>query len=63
MKLNLDCMRDVLLTLEQFNYGQLIHHEELEELLSSTYSEADTRYTLSSFPSFSYNLLSRLTFQ
>lgn len=46
MKLNLDCMRDILLTLEQFNYGQIIHHKEIEEKLSPTYSESEIRYSL-----------------
>lgn len=45
MKLNLNCMRDILLTLEQFDYGQIIHHKDLEKRLSSSYSEADVYYS------------------
>lgn len=46
MKLNLNCMRDILLTLEQFDYGQIIHHKDLEKRLSSNYSEADVYYSV-----------------
>ena len=46
MKLNIGCMRDTLLALEQFEYGQPIHHKELEKILASSYSEADIQYSL-----------------
>ena len=46
MKLNLDCMRDVMLALEQFEYGQPIHHKEIEKILSHLYPEEDVQYSL-----------------
>lgn len=45
MKLNLDCMRDILLTLEQFDYGEIVHPKDLEKRLSSNYSRADVYYS------------------
>lgn len=46
MKLNLDCMRDILLTLEGLHYEQFIHYTELSQTLPSNYEEPDICYSI-----------------
>lgn len=43
MKLNLDCIRDILLTVEKCRYGETLYVSKLEKLLTDYYNE-DIRY-------------------
>ena len=46
MKLNLDCMREILLTMESADYMEDIRQEELIEKLSDKFTENDVNYSV-----------------